>query len=181
MENAGLRDLSSVKIGRRNDEINFPVNSAELIYIGFHGGQNALGFRALHAAIPCAVPVMTVKTVLTDLPVMHHQIIRTDRFQIMCSIYDRNMLFVSDFHDRSGKLALENIQMNNIRFLFVKKLREFSRRLCRIEKVSRRLHELHRISGSVEVDIFHEIFFLIARNIPFIFHREPDDLMPSFP
>ena len=88
----------------------------------------------------------------------------------MGSIDDRDMFFVSRFHDGSGQLALENIHMNDIRFFVIKKLCKFSRCFCRIEKVSRRFHELNRISGGIEVDIFHKIFFLIARNIPFILH-----------
>ena len=57
--------------------------------------------------------------------------------------------------EKKTQLALKNIQMDDIRFLVIKKTGKFPGRFKGIEQVQRRSSSFCRIGGSIEIYIVH--------------------------
>ena len=117
--------LVLVTLGRRNKQVDFPVQPAALVEIALDGGHQALRPRILEAHTLDAVPVIPVQARFADFPVVEHDMIRADAVEVVHGEDDRDAVLFRRINDGSGQHAVEEVDVDDIRLFLFNQRRDF--------------------------------------------------------
>ena len=173
--------LVLVTLGRRDKQVNFPVQPTALVEIALDGGHQALRPRILEAHTLDAVPVIPVQARFADFPVVEHDMIRADAVEVVHGEDAWDAVLFRRIDNGSREHAVEEVDVDDIRLFLFNQRRDFFLCFKGIHHAAGGFQLLRGGQFAVKLHIADEIRALLTRQVLLVLHGEEDDFVPCLP